>query len=153
MHFWLVKTEPTTYSIDTLRKDRTVSWDGVRNYQARNFIRQMKPHDRVIVYHSSCETPGAVGLAAVVSAPFADATAHDRGDPHYDPRSTPEKPVWSSVTLAYTAHFPKLVSLSQMRTNSRLAGMQLLKQGNRLSVLPLTPIEFEALCQLGSYTN
>ena len=142
---WLMKTEPASFSFGDLMKAprRTTSWEGVRNYQARNFMRDdMRVGDVVLIYHSSAEPPGFAGVAAVVSAPHPDLTAFDPGDSHYDPSSKREAPTWIVVDVRGVEPLERLVALDELRANPRLAGMRLLQRGNRLSILPVTAAEY-----------
>ncbi len=148
--YWLFKSEPTCYSIDDLRRDNVEHWDGIRNYQVRNMLRDdIHIGDDVIFYHSSCKVPGAVGTAKVVSEGYPDHTAFDPDSEHPDPKSDPKNPRWFMVDVQYKSHFKNIVSLSMMRDMHELEGMQLLKKGNRLSILPLTKDEYEAICAMG----
>ncbi|MBI4804901.1 MAG: EVE domain-containing protein [Desulfovibrio sp.] len=151
VNHWLLKSEPGCYSIDDLAAEpgQTTSWTGVRNFQARNFIRdQMSEGDLAIFYHSVTE-PSAVGTMRVVRAAHPDETAFDPQDSHYDPKSTPEKPLWFSVDVAFVGKFATPVPLAAMRRTPALAGMELLRRGSRLSVMPITKEEFEIVCRLG----
>ena len=141
MASWLLKSEPSCYSLDTLRGKprRTDHWDGVRNYQARNFLRAMQVGDEGFFYHSSCAEPGVVGVVEVVREAYPDPTAWDPEHDHHDPRSTPERPLWFMVDVRYVRALKHAVTLTQMRDEPRLADMPLLRRGNRLSVLPVTP--------------
>ena len=151
MKYWLMKTEPGCFSIDDLSglPDMTTSWDGVRNYQARNFMRdEMSVGDLVLFYHS-VTNPGVVGIARVVRESYPDHTAWEPRDKHYDPRSTPEKPLWFMVDVQFVEKFPNPVPLGALRGVQGLEKMELLKKGSRLSVMPVTPGEFEIVCALG----
>ncbi len=144
MNYWLVKSEPEAYSwADFLRDDGT-AWTGVRNYQARNFMRDMRPGDGVLFYHSSCAEPGVAGLAEVSSAAYDDASQFDRQSPYFDARSDPAKPRWQHVDVRHLATTP-LLSLKDMRTRPELASMALLKPGSRLSITPVTRQEWDAV--------
>lgn len=144
--FWLMKTEPATYSIDDLKKDKVEHWDGIRNYQARNLMRdEMKVGDMVLFYHSNAKPPGVVGLAEVASTPYPDYTAWDVDSKYFDSRSTPEKPVWMMVDVRYVSRFEELISLTEMRSNPVLEDMLLLRRGQRLSILPVQRFEYEAI--------
>jgi predicted RNA-binding protein with PUA-like domain len=145
---WLVKSEPDAYSIDDLRRDGRTSWDGIRSYQARNYMwHEMKVGDPVLFYHSMAKPPGVVGLAEVASEPYPDHTAWDPSSKYYDPTSTPESPRWWMVDLEYRETFPRLVPLDELRTVKALAGMPLLTN-SRLSVQPVTPKQFDTICRL-----
>lgn len=139
---WLVKTEPDVFGFDDLwrRADRSAPWDGVRNYQARNYLRDaMRVGDAVVIYHSNAAPPGAAGLAVVASAPYPDATQFDPASPYHDPASPPEAPRWWSVDVRATAWLPRLVPLQELRADPVLAALDLalLRRANRLSVMPL----------------
>jgi predicted RNA-binding protein with PUA-like domain len=142
MEHWLLKTEPATFGIEDLEAAprRTTSWEGVRNYQARNFIRdRMQRRDEAFLYHSSCAEPGIVAILSVVSAPYPDPTAFDRRDAHYDPDSTAKAPRWFTVDLQLKRRLRRVITLTELRSHAdtRLAGMTLLRAGNRLSVMPI----------------
>lgn len=146
--YWLLKTEPTTFSFDDLWKapKRTTSWDGVRNFQARNMLRdQMQKGDLVFIYHSSTDPTGIVGIAEVVRSGYPDATAFDPKDSHFDPKSKNESPSWYVVDVKALEKFPEIVTLERMRGMKGLDGMVLLKKGSRLSVQPVSPSEWKAI--------
>jgi len=148
---WLLKSEPTCFSIDDLRraKKKTTSWDGVRNYQSRNFLRAMKVGDRAFFYHSSCDPPAVVGVVEVVREAYPDPTAWDPDDDHFDAKASPENPVWSMVDVKLVEVFSSPVPLHQLRAVKALAGLELLRRGSRLSVHPVTAAEFRVLEGLG----
>jgi len=151
MNYWLFKTEPTSFSIDDLKRKKREHWDGVRNYQARNLLRDdVKKGDQVIFYHSSCNVPAAVGIAEVVKEGYPDFTAFDKNSEHPDPKSTKERPIWYMVDIAFKKKFSKPVSLHDMRTISQLHDMRLLQKGNRLSLFPISQKHFELLSELGA---
>jgi predicted RNA-binding protein with PUA-like domain len=148
--FWLMKSEPAECSIDDLAQapHQTVPWVGVRNYQARNFMRDaMRVGDGVLFYHSSCAEPGVAGLARVASAAYPDATQFDPASPYFDAKVPPAAPRWLHVDVALTRK-TRLLSLREMRQQPALAGMQLLKPGNRLSITPVTADEWAAVLAL-----
>jgi len=145
-----VKSEPEEYSIDDLERDGKTCWDGVRNYQARNTLRdEMKAGDLVLFYHSSCEPAGVAGVARVCRAGYADHTALDRKSKHFDPKATRANPIWAMVDLAFVEKFPAVVPLPTLRQTAALKGMALLRPGQRLSVLPVSEAEFEVVRGLG----
>ena len=147
MRYWLMKSEPGECSIDDLvsAPSQTVPWVGVRNYQARNFMRDdMRPGDGVLFYHSSCPEPGVAGLAEVASAPYPDATQFDPKSPYFDPKSAPESPRWLHVDVKLVRK-TRLLPLAEMREAPELATMQVLRRGNRLSITPVTPAEWAAV--------
>jgi predicted RNA-binding protein with PUA-like domain len=150
--FWLVKTEPDVFSFDDLLEapDQTTFWDGVRNYQARNYLRDaMKLGDRVLIYHSNAEPPGAIGIARVVREGYPDHTQFDPNDGHFDPDAKPEDPRWFMVDLKAERKFERLVSLPELRELPGLSGMVLLQKGSRLSVQPVTADEFTRITKAG----
>ncbi|MBV9080314.1 MAG: EVE domain-containing protein [Elusimicrobia bacterium] len=149
MRTWLMKTEPDVFSIDDLKKKRRAPWDGVRNYQARNFMREMKVGDVVLFYHSSTEPPGVAGLARVCEEAHPDPTAWDRKSDYYDPRSTKDKPVWFLVDVEFLEKFPSLVTLEEIKADPHLAGMLVARRGMRLSVQPVERAHFDRVCELG----
>jgi predicted RNA-binding protein with PUA-like domain len=149
MRYWLFKSEPGSYSIDDLARDKTTLWEGVRNYQARNFMmNEMKIGDTVLYYHSSVEPPGVVGLATVSGLAEPDPTALDPKSHYYDPKSTKENPIWYCVRIKFKRKFKKQVSLTDLRQEKVLANMLLLRRAMRLSVQPVTQEEFEYICEM-----
>jgi predicted RNA-binding protein with PUA-like domain len=151
--YWLVKTEPESYSIDDLAAEpkQITCWDGVRNYQARNFIRDgMSIGDRVLVYHSNAKPPAVVGVAKVVREAYPDHTAWDEKDHHYDPKSSADNPRWFMVDLQLEKIFPKQLSLGELREVAALKEMELLRKGSRLSVQPVRKREFETIVKLAT---
>lgn len=144
-----MKSEPGTYGIDDLERDRTTCWDGVRNYQARNMMRdEMCKGDLVFFYHSNCDTPGITGIAAVSRTAYPDHSAFDPDDPHYDAGSDPQDPRWYMVDLRYKRKLKRVIGLRELRGNRRLDGLQLLKRGNRLSVMPVSAAHWKAILAL-----
>ncbi|HND51333.1 MAG TPA: EVE domain-containing protein, partial [Pirellulaceae bacterium] len=140
MKYWLVKTEPESFSIEDLAKapQQTTCWEGVRNYQARNFMRDgMKLGDRVLFYHSNADPPAVMGVATVVREAYPDSFAWDKKSKYYDEKSTPENPVWLMVDLKLESVFPRPVSLDELRGVAALKEMELLRKGSRLSVQPV----------------
>jgi predicted RNA-binding protein with PUA-like domain len=149
-NFWLVKTEPESFSIDDLAKapQQTTCWAGVRNYQARNYMREMKLGDRVLVYHSSSDPRAVVGVATVARESYPDHTAWDKKDPHYDPQSTKDDPRWFMVDLKFEQALKRPLPLDELRGVAALKEMELLRKGSRLSVQPVRKAEFEAILKL-----
>ena len=150
--YWLVKSEPDTFSFDDLlaRPDRTTHWDGVRNYQARNFMRdEMKKGDLVFFYHSSADPTAIVGTAEVARDGYPDHSAFDPKDSHYDPKSKKDEPTWFMVDLRARDRFREPVTLTDLRGVKGLEKMVLLQKGSRLSVQPVTSGEWEIICRLG----
>ncbi len=149
MRYWLMKSEPDETSIDDAlaAKASSVPWTGVRNYQARNFMRDvMRPGDGVLFYHSSCAEPGIAGLAEVNSTSYPDPTQFDRKSPYYDPKSTPENPRWLLVDIKATAK-TRLIGLPELREYPELSEMIILRRGNRLSITPVTTAEWKFIVQ------
>jgi len=148
--YWLLKSEPECFSVDDLaaEKNKTTCWDGVRNYQARNFMRDdMKQGDKVLFYHSNSKPPGVAGVAKVVKESYPDFTAFDPQDKHFDPKSKQESPRWFMVDIKLEKKLKRLVSLDELRKVKSLEGMVLLQKGSRLSVQPVTKKQFETVCQ------
>lgn len=148
MRYWLFKTEPHAYSFEQLAKDRTTPWSGVRSYQARNNMLEMRIGDLGFFYHSSIDEPAAVGICRVVKQAYPDFTAWEKGGEYFDPRSTQAKPIWQMVDVEYVEPLAHEVKLSSMRAEPRLAGMELLKKGQRLSVQPVMPHEWKIVLEL-----
>ena len=147
MNYWLMKSEPDECSIDDLARapGQTVPWIGVRNYQARNFMRDaMRVGDGVLFYHSSCPQPGIAGLAEVCSTAYPDASQFDANSPYFDPKSKPEAPRWLHVDVRFISK-TRLLGLSEMRQQASLASMRVLQAGNRLSITPVSPEEWQAV--------
>jgi predicted RNA-binding protein with PUA-like domain len=153
MHYWLMKTEPDTFGVDDLAAAprSTTSWDGVRNYQARNTIRDdMKLQDQVFLYHSSTAVPGIVAVMEVVKEGYPDKTAFDRKDHHYDPQSDPAKPRWFVVDVRLKRRLARVITLDELRKHAaqELKGMVLLRPGNRLSVMPVEAAHWKFILSL-----
>lgn len=147
MNYWLMKSEPEAFSIDDLARAprKTTCWDGVRNYQARNMLRdEMKKGDLAFFYHSNCEVPGIVGVAEVVREGYPDHTAFDPDDHHFDPKSDPDKPRWFMVDVKLKKKFARVVSLRELKSyaDRELSDFRLLAKGNRLSVMPVTAAQW-----------
>ena len=151
MNYWLMKSEPDAFSIDdlALRPDRTEPWDGVRNYQARNMMRDdMKIGDQVFFYHSNCSLPGIVGIAEVVKQSHPDFTAFDPDDKHFDPKSNPEKPTWFMVQVKFVRKLPRTISLQELKQKPELADLALVRRGNRLSIMPVSQQQWDFILGL-----
>lgn len=146
MAYWLMKSEPDVFSIDDLARVGTEPWDGVRNYQARNMLRdQMQVGDEVFFYHSNCDIPSIVGVAQVVRAGYPDDSAMNPESPYYDPKHTNDKPRWYRVDVAFTCQFKHPISLAQLRAQTALQNMPLVQKGNRLSVMPVSDTEWQTI--------
>lgn len=155
MHYWLFKSEPDCFSIDNLRHcpKQTSCWDGVRNYQARNMLRdEIKIGDLGYFYHSSCNPPGIAGTFEVVKEGYPDDTAWDLDSDHYDPKSTPENPRWYMVDVRLISKFPRIITLDEIKKNPKLKKMLITRKGNRLSITPLTSEEWETIKLLSKIT-
>lgn len=150
--YWLVKSEPSTFSLNDLKnsKDQTTYWDGVRNYQARNYLRSMKKGDKVLFYHSNSDPLGIFGVCEVVKEAYPDFTAFDPDNDHYDPKSKNDNPTWYMVDLKFSKEFKNPVTVDVMKENKVLKDMPLLKRGNRLSVLPVTKEEFDIIVNMST---
>jgi len=150
-HYWLMKSEATCFSFTDLTHSPSATnhWDGVRNYQARNYMRAMRVGDGVLFYHSSCDEPGVVGLAEIVREAYPDPTQFDARESHYDPKATDEKPIWDMVDLRAIAPLRRPATLNILRHTKGLEQMALLKRGSRLSVQPVSPKEWAVIVKLG----
>lgn len=146
--YWLFKTEPSAYSFDRLQSDGTTPWTGVRNFQARNNMLEMKLDDLGLFYHSSIAEPAAMGLCRVVKTAYPDFTQFDREGEYFDGRAKPDKPIWMMVDVAFVEAFARPVTLARMRAEPRLTGMALLRRGQRLSVQPVMPHEWKIVLEL-----
>jgi predicted RNA-binding protein with PUA-like domain len=148
--YWLMKSEPSAFSIDDLRKapGRKTCWDGVRNYQARNYMRAMKTGDRLFFYHSNADPPAIVGIAEVVREAYPDSTAFDKQHRHYDPKSNQEKPLWDMVDIRLVKLLASPLSLDRLRREPGLKEMELLRKGSRLSVQPVRAAEWDLILRL-----
>lgn len=153
MKYWLMKSEPDVFSFNDLKKrpNKTEPWNGVRNYQARNFMRdEMQVGDLILFYHSSCEVPGVSGIARVSSPPYPDSTQFESKSEYFDPKATIENPRWFLVDVSFEKDLTKHVSLEELKSHKALCEMRLLQRGNRLSILPVTREEFEYIKKLGT---
>lgn len=137
MNYWLMKSEPSVYSIADLKRDRTEIWDGVRNYQARNFLKSMAVDDLAFFYHSNTKPPGIAGLMKIAEAQIVDPTQFDNKSPYFDPKSAPEEPRWHTVKVAYVETFENYIPLDVLKENFDPEELQVVKRGNRLSVMPV----------------
>jgi predicted RNA-binding protein with PUA-like domain len=152
MKYWLIKSEPDAWSLDDLKNSpgQTTHWDGVRNYQARNFMRdQMKPGDGVFFYYSNTKVPGIVALAEVVSEAYPDHTAFDSNEKYFDPKSDPDNPRWLMVDIRYRRTLKRLISLTELKSHAdKLEGLALIRRGNRLSMLPVSKPHWDFILSL-----
>jgi predicted RNA-binding protein with PUA-like domain len=151
MSYWLMKSEPSVFSIDDLmqRESQREPWDGVRNYQARNMMRdQMKVGDDVFFYHSNCEIPGIVGIARIASESYPDPTQFMPGHAHFDPKSKPEHPSWYLVEVAFVRKLNRVIPLSELKERAELKDFPLVRRGNRLSVMPVSGPEWTFILSL-----
>ena len=148
MRYWLMKSEPEAYSIDMLARDKTAPWTGVRNYQARNFMRdQMQKGDKVFFYHSSCDEPGIVGIAEVCKLAYPDETQFDKKSDYFDPKATRDNPRWLHVDVKFVKK-TRVIGLDELRKHKPLANMRVLARGNRLSITPVDPAEWDYINKL-----
>jgi len=152
MNYWLIKSEPDAFSIDDLQNapDGTEPWDGIRNYQARNFMRdRMQIGDRVLFYHSNCKPPGVVGVCEVASGAYPDHTAFDPNEKYYDAKSDPENPRWLMVDMKFVRKLDRLIPLDEIKQHAdRLEDLALVRRGNRLSVMPVSKEHFDLILSL-----
>lgn len=151
MRYWLMKTEPTIFSVDDLAKkpDQTEPWDGVRNYQARNLLRnEMRRGDFAFFYHSSCKPPGIAGIVEIVREGYPDPTAFDLKSPYYDPKTTPEKPQWYRVDVRLVRKLKRFITLEELKQQPALSDMTVLRKGNRLSVMPMTSQQWQTILEM-----
>ncbi len=155
MKYWLLKSDAESYSIDDLKRDGTTPWTGVRNYQARNYMRdEMKPGDLALFYHSNMggssadQRPGIVGICEIASGPIADETALDPKDSHYDPKSTLANPIWMCVGVKFVKHLKQPISIDELRRTKGLEKMVILQKGSRLSITPVTEGEWKIISEL-----
>ena len=147
--FWLLKSEPNHYSIDSLMRDRRTLWTGVRNYQARNYMmKEMAVGDQILFYHSNAAPPGIAGLAKIVATPLPDPTALDKKSEYFDPKATFDNPVWFCAEIEFEKKFLKLLELSQLRADKKLKDLLLLAKGQRLSVQPVHSLHFHHIVEL-----
>lgn len=149
--YWLMKSEPNTYSIDDLRRDKKTCWEGVRNYQARNLMRdEMSVGDEVLFYHSSAKPAGVAGLARVCRVAYPDHTALDKNSKYYDDKASRDNPIWMMVDVQFVAAFPEIVSLETIKSTPALTGILVAKRGMRLSVQPVDRKHFDHIKKMGS---
>lgn len=150
MNYWLMKSEPDAFSIDDLKNsyNQIASWDGVRNYQARNMLKnQMKKGDLSFFYHSNCNPPGIIGIMEIFGTGLVDTSAFDPHSPYYDPKSNIINPRWFMVDVRFIKKFARLISLEELRSNPKLVDMPLLRKGNRLSVMPVTEQQWHQIIE------
>lgn len=151
MKYWLMKSEPDVFSIDDLKSKKKTSWDGVRNYQARNFMRdEMKKDHLILYYHSNCDVPGVYGIGKIIKESHPDHTQFDSKSEYYDPKATPENPRWFMVEVGFVEKFKTPVSLHDMKEQKALEQMLILRKGNRLSITPVESKHFEKVKKLGN---
>jgi predicted RNA-binding protein with PUA-like domain len=151
--YWLIKTDPADFSLEDLKKcnNQTTCWDGVRNYQARNFIRdEMKSGDDVLFYYSQSEPNAVFGICTIVKDAYPDPSQFDPKDKHYFPSADPANPPWYAVDIKYVKEFKKPISLSDIKANNKLKNMRLIQRGNRLSIMPVTKDEFDEILKMGT---
>jgi len=148
--FWLMKVEPSAYTIENLERDGRTGWEGVRNYKARNLLRdEIQVGDGVLFYASNADPSGVVGLAEVVRAGYPDPLQFVRGHDYFDPKSTAATPMWYSVDIRFVERFPAVVPLADLKANAALRGMMVVQRGARLSVQPVSPAEYAEVCRMG----
>ena len=150
MNYWLMKSEPDVFSIDDLKKEKTDHWDGVRNYQARNFMKNMKKKDLVFFYHSNCTPPGIAGVMEVSKEAYPDFTSFDKKSKYYDPKSSEENPRWFMVDVKFKQKFKEIIPLDTLKEMKSLKDMSLVRKGNRLSIMPVSKKEWGAIMEKAS---
>lgn len=150
MNYWLMKSEPNAFSIEDLENNdqQSTCWDGVRNYQARNYMKKMELGDLVFFYHSNTKVPGIVGIAKVITKAYPDFTAWDPYNDHYDPKSTPTNPRWEMVDIQFVKKFPQVIPLQLLYAQTELQNMPLVRKGNRLSVMPVSESEWKHILKM-----
>ena len=149
MNYWLMKNEPDDYSIDDLKRDKIEPWDGIRNYQVRNMIRdEMKKGDLAFFYHSNCEVPGIYGLMVINSEAYTDHTAFDKKAKYYDPKSNREKPTWLMVDVKYKRKLKSVISLTELKNYKELSDMRVVQRGNRLSITKVNKKDWDFILKL-----
>lgn len=148
-NFWLVKSEADCYSIDEMKRDKKTLWTGIRNYQARNFLKQMNVGDEILFYHSSAEPTGVYGTIKVTKKADADPTAFDKKDDHFDPKATKENPIWAAPEVAFVEKFKRPISLTEIKMRPELSGIGVAQKGSRLSVFPVSEGHFKVIARLG----
>lgn len=148
MAYWLMKSEPDEFSIEDLRELQQGRWDGVRNYQARNFLRQMEEGEQFFFYHSSCAVPAIAGIGRITRSAYPDPTALDPDSPYFDPKANATKNPWSAVDVGFVELFERPLTLERLKTEPDLAEMPLVKKGNRLSVMPVEAAQWQAILAL-----
>lgn len=149
MNYWIIKSEAACYSIDDMKKDKKSLWTGIRNYQARNFMRNMDVGDRALFYHSSSDPTGVFGIVKITQKAQADPTALNKKDEHFDPKSTKENPIWLAPEVTFVEKFVRPVSLTEIKRRPDLSGISVAQKGSRLSVLPLSKTHFDIITKLG----
>ena len=149
--FWILKTEPAVYGIEDLKREGRTLWEGVRNYQARNFLRSMQAGDLALIYHSNAEPPGIAGMAEVSRADLVDPSQFDPKSPYFDPKASPNKPRWWTVELEFVREFGRLIPLAELKEHFQPEELWLVRKGNRLSVLPVSPEVALAIADLALF--
>jgi len=147
MAYWLMKSEPSVFGIDHLIDRKVALWDGVRNYQARNFLRQMQKGDLAFFYHSNCEVPGIIGLMRIAREGYADPTQFDPEHKYFDPKSTADNPRWTGVDVEFVEKFNGTLSLAELKTLPELAELALVRKGNRLSLMPVSEEQWQVMLE------
>jgi predicted RNA-binding protein with PUA-like domain len=151
MRYWLFKSEPKSFSLNDLMaaKEQTTHWDGVRNYQARNMLRdEINIGDQAFFYHSNCTPPGIAGIVTITKAGYPDVTAWDKQDAHFDPKTNKEHPTWFMVDVRFQKKFPQFISLDMLKSHPQLSSLKILQKGNRLSITPLTEHEWTTILKI-----
>lgn len=154
IQYWLMKTEPSTFSIDDLKRQGFSDWEGVRNYQARNFMRDdMRIGDLALFYHSNAHPSGVVGICRICRESHPDYTSWDKNSVYYDPKASPDNPIWMMVEVEFVEKFPQVISIEELRKHPQLEGLRILEKGSRLSITPVEKKHFEFICKLSQFNN
>lgn len=153
MAYWLMKSEPDVYSLDDLAREGETLWDGVRNYQARNYLQSMQVGDHAFFYHSNCKPPGIVGLMAIAATQVVDPSQFDPQSEYYDPKATPEKPCWITVKAQFLQRFPHIIDLAMLKAHFTPEELGVVRKGNRLSVMPVETAIATRLLDLGQHAR
>ncbi len=154
MHYWLIKSEPDVFSIDDLAKVKREPWNGVRNYQARNYMwKEMAPGDLALFYHSNAKPPGVAGIARVAGEAWPDSTQFDPGSEYFDPKATEDKPRWWLTDFEFVAKFKEMIPLETLKTDASLSEMVVCQRGSRLSITPVETRHFKRICKLGGWKS
>ncbi len=147
-NYWLMKNEPETFSIDDLKREKKTIWDGIRNYQARNYMREMRPGDLMLFYHSSADPSGVAGVGKILAKSMPDESQFNKKSDYYDPKATKAKPIWDAIAVGFVKKLPRIVTLTELKEDTRFKDMKVVQKGNRLSITPVSEAHFQAILEL-----